>query len=122
MARKPVVQLVNDIKKYGSEKKVLISSFNPLVLFWLKQLKPDLPRALIVGDEKVLTGWLFEYYIKFQKSKLKAKFTRKCLQRPYNSVNAWGSTYGEHKEYLEFDLDELRQLRSYAEVRKSIHF
>ena len=40
--------------------------------------------------------------VKFQKSCLQAKFTRKALEGKYDGVNSWGKTYGEHKEYLEF--------------------
>lgn len=52
--------------------------------------------------------------VKFQKSCLREKFTSAALERPYASVNAWGETYGRHKEYLEFDVDQYRQLQSYA--------
>lgn len=52
--------------------------------------------------------------VKFQKSCLPEKFTSTALSRPYNSVNAWGKTYGTHKAYLEFSVDQYRQLQSYA--------
>lgn len=52
--------------------------------------------------------------VKFQKSCLQEKFTSTALNRPYNSVNAWGNTYGRHKEYLEFGVEQYRQLQSYA--------
>lgn len=52
--------------------------------------------------------------VKFQKSCLCEKFTSTALNRPYSSVNAWGKTYGSHKEYLEFSVDQYRQLQSYA--------
>ena len=35
--------------------------------------------------------------VKFQKSCLQEKFTKNALERPYNSENSFGSTYGEHK-------------------------
>lgn len=52
--------------------------------------------------------------VKFQKSCLSEKFTSTALNRPYHSVNAWGKTYGSHKEYLEFSVEQYRQLQSYA--------
>lgn len=52
--------------------------------------------------------------VKFQKSCLREKFTSTALNRPYDSVNAWGQTYGSHKEYLEFSVDQYRQLQAYA--------
>lgn len=53
--------------------------------------------------------------VKFQKSSLSDKFTKKALDRPYVSENSWGKTYGEHKSFLEFTLEEFRELKSYAE-------
>lgn len=37
-----------------------------------------------------------------------------ALQKPYVSVNSWGTTYGEHKAYLEFTDEEFLELQSYA--------
>lgn len=53
--------------------------------------------------------------VKFQKSDLAAKFTRSALQRAYNSENSWGETYGEHKEFLEFSIDEYKELQRYSD-------
>lgn len=52
--------------------------------------------------------------MKFQKSDLTMKFTQKALERPYKNKNSWGNTYGEHKEYLEFTIDEYLELIKYA--------
>ncbi|XP_063695515.1 sialic acid synthase [Culicoides brevitarsis] len=52
--------------------------------------------------------------VKFQKSNLEAKFTQKALRQPYESANSFGKTYGEHKKYLEFTLDEYKELISCA--------
>ncbi|TRY85733.1 hypothetical protein DNTS_031917 [Danionella cerebrum] len=51
---------------------------------------------------------------KFQKSVLEHKFNNRALERPYNSKNSWGKTYGEHKRYLEFNEDQYRELQKYA--------
>lgn len=53
--------------------------------------------------------------VKFQKSNLKAKFTDSALSRPYITENSWGATYGEHKEFLEFSIDQFAELKEYAE-------
>jgi sialic acid synthase len=53
--------------------------------------------------------------VKFQKSCLPAKFTKSALARPYNSANAFGTTYGEHKSFLEFTIEQFRELKDYAE-------
>lgn len=52
--------------------------------------------------------------VKFQKSDLPAKFTRSALDREYISDHAWGKTYGEHKEYLEFSKDQYLQLQAHC--------
>ncbi|XP_071493273.1 N-acetylneuraminate-9-phosphate synthase-like [Diadema antillarum] len=51
---------------------------------------------------------------KFQKSNLAVRFNRAARERPYNSRNAWGPTYGEHKAFLEFSEAEFRELQAYA--------
>jgi len=53
--------------------------------------------------------------VKFQKSCLTAKFTAAALKRPYESPNAFGRTYGEHKEFLEFTIEQFWELKDYAE-------
>lgn len=52
--------------------------------------------------------------VKFQKSDLNAKFTRSALNRSYISDHAWGVTYGEHKEFLEFSREEYHELQKYS--------
>lgn len=53
--------------------------------------------------------------VKFQKRDNKALFTPKAYAEPYNSENAWGPTYGEHREYLEFGMAEYQELKVYAQ-------
>ncbi|KAL4716029.1 hypothetical protein ACJJTC_002794 [Scirpophaga incertulas] len=52
--------------------------------------------------------------VKFQKTCLKEKFTKKYLERPYENPNSWGRTYGEHKSHLEFSESQFRELLKYA--------
>ncbi|KAH8382172.1 hypothetical protein KR009_002116 [Drosophila setifemur] len=52
--------------------------------------------------------------VKFQKSDLPAKFTRSALDREYVSEHAWGKTYGEHKEFLEFSREQYLELQAYS--------
>lgn len=52
--------------------------------------------------------------VKFQKSSLPDKFTAAALQRQYTNCNSWGTTYGAHKTYLEFSLEQFRELQRYA--------
>ena len=44
--------------------------------------------------------------MKFQKRNNKNLFVPKFFNQKYNSENAFGSTYGSHREFLEFDREE----------------
>lgn len=46
-----------------NNKAVLISSFNPMVLFWARRFLPSTPRALIVGNAKDLLSWKFKWSV-----------------------------------------------------------
>ncbi|XP_037943161.1 sialic acid synthase [Teleopsis dalmanni] len=52
--------------------------------------------------------------VKLQKSCLRAKFTKSALDRCYDNPNSWGSSYGEHKEYLEFTLQQFDDLQKFC--------
>lgn len=52
--------------------------------------------------------------VKLQKRDNKALFTRVAYNKPYDNPNSFGSTYGEHREFLEFGWHEYVTLRDYA--------
>ncbi|XP_062561497.1 sialic acid synthase [Armigeres subalbatus] len=52
--------------------------------------------------------------VKFQKSDLQSKFTKKALEKPYVGPNSWGATYGEHKSHLEFTIDDYKVLQNFC--------
>ncbi len=56
--------------------------------------------------------------VKFQKSCLVEKFTKKALERPYQSKHSFGSTYGEHKSKLEFTNEQFRELKTFCDSHK----
>ncbi|MEC8011016.1 MAG: N-acetylneuraminate synthase family protein [Pseudomonadota bacterium] len=49
--------------------------------------------------------------IKFQKRDMNTLFLKEALEKEYNSENSFGRTYGEHRNYLEFDIDQMYQLK-----------
>jgi sialic acid synthase len=49
--------------------------------------------------------------IKFQMRSNKNLFAKDAYERVYESENAFGKTYGEHREYLELDFNEMCGLR-----------
>jgi sialic acid synthase len=52
--------------------------------------------------------------VKFQKTCLHEKFNSAALERPYIGPNSWGSTYGEHKQHLEFSNSQFVELQKFA--------
>lgn len=54
--------------------------------------------------------------IKFQKRCPKELLSRQQYEAPHpNQYHSFGNTYGEHREYLEFTLDQHRQLKEWCE-------
>ena len=53
--------------------------------------------------------------VKFQKRHSRELLTPEQYNAPYENINSYGKTYGEHREFLEFDLDTHAKLKSYAE-------
>jgi sialic acid synthase len=52
--------------------------------------------------------------VKLQKRDNRTLFTRAMYDKPYDNENSFGSTYGAHREALEFGRDEYRELQGYA--------
>jgi len=54
--------------------------------------------------------------VKFQKRNNKELLTEKQYNDPHpNPINSYGNTYGEHREFLEFDINQHLILKEYAE-------
>ena len=54
--------------------------------------------------------------VKFQKRNNKELLTETQYNQPHpNPVNSYGDTYGAHREYLEFDVTQHQELKSYCE-------
>jgi len=52
--------------------------------------------------------------VKLQKRDNRMLYTRELYNKPYDHENSFGATYGEHREALEFGLEEYRELQRYA--------
>lgn len=60
--------------------------------------------------------------VKFQKRFNKELLTEMQYNTPHPVIeNSYGNTYGEHREYLEFTLDEHRKLKNYCEKNNLIY-
>ncbi|MCK4821604.1 N-acetylneuraminate synthase family protein [bacterium] len=53
--------------------------------------------------------------VKFQKRDNKTLYTKAMYNKPYDSENSFGLTYGEHREFLEFGWDEYVAIKKCAE-------
>ena len=55
--------------------------------------------------------------VKFQKRHNKELLTEEQYNQPHpNPANSYGSTYGEHREFLEFDAEQHAELKAYCEA------
>lgn len=54
--------------------------------------------------------------VKFQKRNNKELLTEEQYHAPHpNALNSYGDTYGAHREFLEFDVNQHRELKEYCE-------
>ena len=60
--------------------------------------------------------------VKLQKRDNRALYTREFYDSTYNSENAFGPTYGTHREALEFGESEYRDLKQFAESLELVFF
>ena len=62
-------------------------------------------------------------FVKFQKRDNRTLLSSKEFNSPHpNPENSYGSTYGEHREFLEFDKDQYLELKKYAKEIKISFF
>lgn len=52
--------------------------------------------------------------VKLQKRDNRGLYTKAAFDKPYDHENSFGTTYGEHREFLEFGAYEYRELQQYA--------
>lgn len=81
------------------------------------------------GDMKIAKELIFTAahfckadVVKFQKRTPRELLTAEEYETPHpNPINAYGGTYGEHREFLEFDLDQHRQLKAWCEESEVVY-
>jgi sialic acid synthase len=56
--------------------------------------------------------------VKLQKRDNKNLYTKSFFNEKYDHENSYGKTYGEHREFLEFDADQYKELIEYAKEIK----
>ena len=60
--------------------------------------------------------------VKFQKRDIPSELTREAYNRIYDSLNSFGRTYGEHREFLELNESQHKELKEYALAKGVTYF
>lgn len=55
--------------------------------------------------------------VKFQKRFNKSLYVSEMYNKPYDHENSFGKTYGEHRDALEFNKEQYKELKRYAESK-----
>ena len=71
----------------------------------------SLERARELFKEAKLAG---AHAVKLQKRYNRGLYTRAAYNKPYDNENSFGATYGEHREFLEFEREQYLELQKYA--------
>lgn len=70
----------------------------------------------LLGTFKLLNENSYIDIVKFQKRTNKELLSQEEYNAPHpNPRNSYGNTYGEHREYLEFDVEQNKQLKQWCE-------
>jgi sialic acid synthase len=70
-----------------------------------------------------VAGFAGVKYAKFQKRDNKELLSEEQYNAPHpNPENSYGDTYGEHRQFLEFNLEQHIELKEYCESRGVIYF
>lgn len=71
---------------------------------------------------KIAANYCKANVIKFQKRNIKELLTEKEYNSAHpNPINAYGESYGAHREFLEFNLDQHKQIKSWCEQENIIY-
>jgi N-acetylneuraminate synthase/sialic acid synthase len=68
-------------------------------------------RARELFKEAKLAG---AHAVKLQKRHNRGLYTRAAYNKSYDNENSFGATYGEHREFLEFEREQYADLQAYA--------
>jgi N-acetylneuraminate synthase/sialic acid synthase len=71
----------------------------------------SLEKARELFKEAKLAG---AHAVKLQKRYNRGLYTRAAYDKPYDNENSYGATYGEHREFLEFEREQYTDLQAYA--------
>jgi sialic acid synthase len=60
--------------------------------------------------------------VKFVKRHIPSELTKEAYNRPYPCPQSFGENYGKHREYLELNIDQHKELALYAQEKGLIYF
>lgn len=64
---------------------------------------------------KILAIYCKVDIVKFQKRCIKELLTKEEYNKPYDNPNSYGEIYGKHREFLEFDIEQHKELKAECE-------
>lgn len=79
----------------------------------------DIKLAKLLIDMAVRCG---ANAVKFQKRDISLELTQEAYDQPYDNPNSFGKTYGEHREFLEFDESQHLELLNYSKAHGITYF
>lgn len=104
----PIFKINNKIINSKNSKFYLIAEIGHNHMGSLKLAKEMFKQAKLSGADAV----------KLQKRDNKNLYTKKFYNEPYNHKNSYGKTYGIHREKLEFNFKQYKELSKYAKKIK----
>lgn len=60
--------------------------------------------------------------VKFQKRDNRMLFTKEMYDSPYTNRNSYGSTYGKHRDALEFNMEQYSEMQAFAKEQGVLFF
>lgn len=60
--------------------------------------------------------------VKFQKRDIPSELTKEVFDKTYDNPNSFGTTYGEHRNFLELDEQQHLELKEYADAKGITYF
>jgi sialic acid synthase len=115
-------QPVNLVKKnLVNEEPRMTSSNEYIAAKVIAEIGCNHKGNMAIAKEMIVTAALFckADVVKFQKRNPKELLTEEEYRTPHpNPANSYGKTYGEHREFLEFNMDQHRQLKSWCDEFK----
>lgn len=79
----------------------------------------NMETAKKLADEAAAAG---AHSYKLQKRSNRTLYTRAMYDKPYDNENSFGASYGDHREFLEFNREQYLEIKAYVESKGMVFF